>query len=467
MKMSIFSDLNQPAPIPQLCKKKTISKLMYLVWESRDDLQQAFDLKTTQGQENLHTWFNIHFEKEYGNLPNAYVDNNKKWYSCISRYFSSPPKIKASNQAIEGTNLIGYAHAELGLGEHVRQTAAAFTTAQSPFGIINFNKGLKHRQNDVSVNDNVINSSEYPVNLLHINPDKLLQLYFDLGEDFFTGKYNIGYWVWELAICPEPWIKLSELVDEIWASTRFVQEIFESVTSKPVIYMPQCVTLPTIPAYTKANFGIPSESFAFLYTFDFYSFIDRKNPFAAIIAFKEAFNQSKSDVCLVIKAMNADKENQHWLKMQELIADDKRIIVINETMNREEILGLFSVCDSFVSLHRSEGFGRGIAEAMYLGKPVIVTNYSGNVDFTNHNNACPVDYQLIPVEKGQYFFAENQVWAEPDTNHAAWYMSKLVNDQAYRTTIAQEGQKFILENYNPMITGKLYHNRIKEIANMQ
>jgi glycosyltransferase involved in cell wall biosynthesis len=124
---------------------------------------------------------------------------------------------------------------------------------------------------------------------------------------------------------------------------------------------------------------------------------------------------------------------------------------------------LIDSCNSFVSLHRSEGFGRGPAEAMLLGKPVIVTNYSGNTDFTRPDNSCLVDYCLIPVRAGQYVFEEGQVWADVDIEHAAWHMKRLSEETTYATEIALRGQEFIREKFNSFVIGEIYARRLQEL----
>ena len=185
--------------------------------------------------------------------------------------------------------------------------------------------------------------------------------------------------------------------------------------------------------------------------------------FSAVQGPWKAFSASSKKVGLVLKVMNGDEKDSKWKQMMELIGMDDRIFVINKTLNRKEVLALFETCNSFVSLHRSEGFGRGPAEAMFLGKPVIVTNYSGNIDFTRSDNACIVDYKLVPVKKGQYTSAEGQVWAEADIEHAAWYMQKLVNDSFYASDIGGKGRFTIHTEFSPSVIGKKYNQRLKKI----
>ena len=254
------------------------------------------------------------------------------------------------------------------------------------------------------------------------------------------------------------------MVDEIWAPSRFIQRAFSQRADIPVEYMPLCVVLPHFKTLDRSYFGLSHRAFVFLYTFDFFSYLDRKNPFGAIRAFKRAFPDTRADACLVLKVMNGDEQSPLWSIMTQLIDEDPRIVIINQTLSRSEVLALFDTCDCFISLHRSEGFGRGPAEAMYLGKPVIVTNYSGNTDFTLMDNSCLVDFKLIPVEDGQYPFHSGQEWADADIEHAAWYMKKLFGDKNYAQDLGARGKVYIRQNFNQQIIGAKYESRLKRLG---
>jgi len=165
--------------------------------------------------------------------------------------------------------------------------------------------------------------------------------------------------------------------------------------------------------------------FGFWCSFDLKSYLDRKNPIGALKAFKKFHESSPySDTIFVIKINNAtDKPNDYQRFIEELNDLELpagKFIIIDTILKDNEIKNLVRCCDSFVSLHRSEGFGKGMAEAMFFGKPVIATNYSGNLNFMNSSNSCLVNYNLISVKEGSYPYAQNQVWAEPDIEHAAW-----------------------------------------------
>jgi len=496
--------LHSTADVPQLIDGGLITNLMHLIWLSRKDLQIAFDISTKKGQEGFLAWYQVSVMREYGIRPevaqqresimrteSAIRNFGKRlpapirklgkelWMRLLARAArnvarnadllgkSAKHELGAAKttgaDGMPGANLIGYAHAELGMGEHVRMTAAALDATDVTFCVLNFDVGVPSRKLASLDHGEITTDNEYSVNVFHINADQMLAAYCHLGHGFFANRYNIGYWAWELSKCPEASVPVIEMVDEIWAPSRFIQAAFSEKTGKPVEYMPLCVTLQPFQVRRRIEFGLPENHFLFLFAFDFLSYVERKNPFAVIRAFQVAFPDRSSRVGLVIKVMNGDLKSTQWRRMMNLIDNDKRIHIINKTMSRSDVLALIDSCDSFVSLHRSEGFGRGPAEAMLLGKPVIVTNYSGNTDFTRPDNSCLVDYRLIPVETGQYMFEDGQVWADPDVEHAAWHMRRLVANPAAAAEIGLRGKEFISANFNQSVIGRIYARRLKDI----
>jgi glycosyltransferase involved in cell wall biosynthesis len=310
----------------------------------------------------------------------------------------------------------------------------------------------------------MVDRNRHRANVFHVNADQMLATYCALGSDFFNSRYNIGYWAWELSKWPADWVPTLDMVDEIWAPSRFIRDCLKTVTDKPVVHMPLCVELPHFGRRSRSHFGLPEGDCLFLYTFDFHSYIDRKNPLAAVRAFKRAFPSGKEKAGLVLKIMKGDPESPKWQEMIEAIDHDPRIYVINQMMSRADVLALLDSCDCFLSLHRSEGFGRGPAEAMYLGKAVIATNYSGNVDFTRPGASLLVDYQLVPVKPGEYVCGEGQVWADPDVDHAARQMLLVQQGSAEVQEIAARGQEVILTEFSNAAVGRNMRKRLTEIG---
>jgi glycosyltransferase involved in cell wall biosynthesis len=362
-----------------------------------------------------------------------------------------------------GSNLIGRANADLGMGELVRMAATALHRAQTPHGIINFTVGVTHTQHARAEGSTYLPSPSFRSNIFLMNVDQMWLVYEHLGSATFRNRYNIGYFPWELARCPPEFYFGLQLVDEIWAPSTFVRDSFSRYFHRPVLHMPECVELPAISQRDRSAFAIPRDTYAFLCMFDCKSYMCRKNPQAAIKAFQRAFNHNDA-VRLVLKIMNADRESDYYRELQLFARSDHRILLIDQNYSRAEVLALISVCDALVSLHRSEGFGRAPAEAMYLGKPVVVTNYSGNTDFTRDDNSCLVNYHLVPVGSTGYPYAKGQVWAEPDVAHAAFHMKRLAESSTLSRTIGLAGQKTIHEEFNPVVVGARYRDRLAQLG---
>ncbi len=367
------------------------------------------------------------------------------------------PAVHASHPDLPfGVNLIGYARGQLGIGEDVRMAALAMQAAGIPFSVYNVEPGCEVCQGDDSVASLIADRLPYAINLLCTTGMETARLAAVEGSALFDGRRTIGYWPWELPEWPDEWHHAYELVDEVWASSRYTYEAFAKSSPKPVRHMPMAVSVAATAGLCRRDFGLPDGRFLYVFSFDFLSSFSRKNPQACVQAFKEAFPLSGEPVGLVIKTMRATLRNPVWQALLEEARADRRITIINETLSRGAVLDLYRACDAFVSLHRAEGFGRGIAEAMLLGKPVIVTGFSGNMDFTTPGTAALVDHRLRPLAPQEYPFAEGQLWAEPDVTHAAWWMRRMIEDGRLRQRLAEQGQKLTEVTYAPAAVGAGY-----------
>lgn len=301
-------------------------------------------------------------------------------------------------------------------------------------------------------------------NLFCLNADEMETALAYLGPQFFSASYNIGCWAWELSGFPDIWDKSFDYVHEVWAPSRFVQEAISKKAPVPVICMPQVVEPGPADPRIARLLGVPEDKFSFLFFFDFSSYIARKNPWAVIKAFELAFSGSNA-VCLVIKTSGMQQRPREFHEFSNQISRLKLpVVLIDRLLSDAQMKGLISGCDVFVSLHRSEGFGRGLAEAMYYGRPTIGTAYSGNTDFSNQGNSCLVDYTLVPVEEGAYPFGKQQIWAEPDIEHAAWWMQRLQREQALREKIGRAAHESIRHTHGAHAVGVRIANRLKKVG---
>ena len=370
-----------------------------------------------------------------------------------------------------GVNLYGYAKGELGIREDVRLAAAALRTQEIPFSIINVEPGKEISQEDHSVHEWIEKKPTYAINLLCITGVEQARMVCERGVGMLGDRYNIGLSPWELPHWPASCQHTYGAVDEIWGISHFTAKAF-ATAPLPVRAMSLPVKVGEVAPDGRREFGLPEKAYLFVFSFDIHSSISRKNPEGVIRAFQKAFPRESSDeVGLVIKvnvaASRIQKMNfleridfylnkQHsWNGVKRMTAADPRIHIIEESMRRPRVMALYNACDCYVSLHRAEGFGRGIAEAMLLGKQVITTGFSGNMDFCSEPRVALVRHKLRALERGEYYWGDGQVWAEPDINHAAELMREI--RERPRDT-SNPGHDF-----SPEAVGRMYAQRLKEI----
>lgn len=364
--------------------------------------------------------------------------------------------------------LIGHPYGILGVGENLRAIAVALDAGNIPFNILDAFGADRDDSllQDFRYKDRLTTARQpAPINIFCLNANEMDMVLSHQGPDLFKNATNIACWMWELAEFPKQWCGNFRYVQEIWAQSRFVQESISKKSPVPVIWMPQVVEPGLADPEIAKALGVPDDCFTFLFFFDFTSFIARKNPMAVIEAFRLAFDSNDHlRVALVVKMNGIDKCPADYQRfISEFENSDQRVIFIDKVLSSREIKGLIAGCDVFVSLHRSEGFGRGIAEAMYYGKPTIVTAYSGNMDFTNPLNSCLVDYTLVPVRKGEYPFWERQVWAKPDIHHAAAWMRRLYEDKALYEALGKRASESIRASNGADVVGRRMSRRIREL----
>ena len=334
-----------------------------------------------------------------------------------------------------GINFIGYAHGELGLGQAMRSLVLCTQSASIPFVVRKFKASIPSRQSNDELSSCFSEYCQHPINIICVNPDKLhfLPNWINYGE--WAKTYNIGYWFWELENFPKKWQYATHIVDEIWVATEYMANAMRK-SGKKVVKIPFPLEFDTpIASINKDYFGIDCNKFTFLFSYDFLSSIERKNPQGVIKAFKKAFPSGKDSVRLIIKTMNAATHSTELKKLLILINSDPRIEVRDSYLSQAEMRGLIRSSDCYISLHRAEGLGLGLAEAMYMGRPTIATAYSGNLEFMNNSNSLLVPYHLVPIAKGEYPNGDGELWAEPNIDEAALAMRKIVDDLDFRQNL--------------------------------
>lgn len=335
-----------------------------------------------------------------------------------------------------GVNLFGFLRGEFGLGEGARLYSRALIQGGFKVALNDINLEVAHGWNDRSMDPWITDQAPYSNTIIFVNPDFLAPVLEKIGSERLAGHRIIACWFWELEIIPQAWLPVFDMVDEIIVASTFVEMAFRKVTDKPILRVPLPLWAVPDSGLQRGDFGLEAGKFIFLCTFDFHSSIERKNPFGAISAFKLAFPAGRDDVRLLIKSSGGEQAPEQLRRLLDAVADDPRILVRNDLIARAHVQALQRCCDAYVSLHRAEGFGLGIAECMALGKPVIATGWSGNMDFMDVENSVPVDYVLSPIAPGDYPHSEGGRWADPDENSAAAAMVRLVDEPYFASKLS-------------------------------
>lgn len=388
--------------------------------------------------------------------------------SATIRAFGVPmdldlPKIEnlqVQTESANGINVFGYLNAELGVGEAGRLAVKALRAANVPVSTISYSKTVS-RQNLEFASDNVV---RYRPILMAVNADQVEQCRNDLGNKAMDNRYVIGQWFWELEELPEKYVRSFEFVDELWAPTKFIADCLRAKApgGLPIRHMPLPLVTPNVaPGFGREQIGVGSQ-FMFLFTFDFFSVAKRKNPFGVIDAYRRAFPFEDESV-LVLKTINGQHRLNDLEKLRWHARKRSDILIIDEYMEQEQVAGLMASADAYVSLHRSEGLGLTMAEAMLLGTPVIGTGYSGNLDFMTEENSMLVPWKRCKVGTGADAYSPDSFWAEPSLEQAAIAMRTLFEDREFATDLGNRARTDLLTRFSPEETGARMKNRLEEI----
>lgn len=364
-------------------------------------------------------------------------------------------------------NLVAYIRAEMGLGTAARGLALAMEAGGVPFNVINFEDGNAALHRDTTWRHRETGgASTHDVTIVAINPDNIFNADLKVRKKLLKDSYTIAYWFWELPEIPDQWLPAFSLVDEVWAASRFVQDSISLKSPVPVFRVPVPIRLGATDGFSRESFQLPNRQFLFLSMSDAHSYLERKNPLGAVRAFQKAFTHDDTGVGLILKINNADgihADREGMARVREEISGWQNIYLMERSITRAEIDSLLAVCDCYVSLHRAEGYGLGPAEAMSLGKPAILTNWSGNTDYMTPHNSAGINYRLIPVGKQYGPYHPSQLWADPDLEQAADWMRRLSRDAELASSIGRLARETISTAFSPESVGRLIRHRLKYI----
>ena len=361
------------------------------------------------------------------------------------------PRPSAPSPLPLGLNVAGFFKGEYGIGESSRAFGQAAQDSGLPCALLNIHS-KDHRNLDESMGP-FSERNPYRVNLMTFSFDYARRFFKDRGPRFFRDRYNIALWYWELEQFPARWHSNFDFYDEIWAPTDFCRDSFAAVSPVPV----RKITYPLrvvedAPATERARFGLQESSTVFLFTFDHHSVLARKNPLGVIEAFRRAFAPSE-DVVLVVKSINAAHDPRGQALIRQAMTG-LNVLHLESHQTGDEMTALIASCDCYVSLHRSEGLGLGMAQAMSLGKPVIATGYSGNLEFMNTGNSLLVNYDLVELSEDYGPYEKGNTWAEPDIGHAAELMRWVDDHVDEAARLGARARQEVRQTLSPATTAR-------------
>jgi glycosyltransferase involved in cell wall biosynthesis len=373
-----------------------------------------------------------------------------------------------------GVNVIGDFAATTGLMEAGRRLVHSLLDAGVPVSLEPHASGASRSSSRMTPEIAVLPQGRtHPIDLLLLNVNEMAAVPEAWLREPSPPHYVIGAWFWELSGLPDEIAEQAVRVDEIWVASAFVRDTFRGIARKPVTVIPPTIDVPVSEGFDATHFGIRPDAVVYFFNFDALSTAARKNPWGVIDAYCSAFTAEERarDVQLVMKVHNLERARALAVPLSRAVARADGLLM-NVELRRGEMNGLLDRADVYVSLHRSEGFGLGLAEAMSLGTPVIATAYSGNLDFTTPENSCLVGYSMrrvttedhVHYPEAERNYRSGLVWADPDVELAAKWMRLLYERPELREEIGARGAETIRAQYSSANQVAAITTRLDEIA---
>jgi len=418
------------------------------IWSERPDLRFAFPHLESVDAKRFLDWVRRQGIREH-NIPPSLVPPTISELRTPAAHRKNLPR---------GVNVYGYAFAESGTGQIVRSAVAALAAEGIPYAVVPFTRTVSRQQREFR--DLGAAAPLFDTNLICVNADQVPLFFESMRGQLLPAARNIGLWAWEVEDFPSSMAGSERPFDEVWGISSFTAAALARCLTKPVRAFPLPVVVPEVRRRTRAELGMP-DGFLFLLCFDYDSVFRRKNPLAVVAAFRQAF-PDPAGVVLYIKTTNAERHAAEAEALRAAVVGCPNIVIRDAYVTSDDYFSMLDTCDCYVSLHRSEGFGLTVAEAMALGKPVITTAYAATREFANATNSFPVSARIVPVGGGAPPYPPHSRWADPDVAAAAEQMARVYNDRGAAAAAAARARNDIESLHSPSARGPLLRRLLDE-----
>lgn len=297
--------------------------------------------------------------------------------------------------------------------------------------------------------------AKHGIVILQLNAPEVIAGLLHIGLSRNHDWYIVGYWAWELPTFPRGWDIAFQYISELWAISSYTKSALEKHRAAPSIHaIPHSIVVPDTVQPDRAAFGLSEDETIFLTMADSMSSLERKNPFGAIAAFRAAFKEGEP-TRLIVKTRNLVTNPDAHKALFDSIGGDKRVTVVDQSLSDDARWKLLASCDAMVSLHRAEGFGLPIAEAMAIGKPVITTGWSGNCDFVSDDTAFVIQAELVKLRDQFRRYRDPRAhWAEPSLKQATHAIRMVFADPAGAALMGERARVAIAKQLSPLAVGR-------------
>ena len=437
-----------------------VTRLMRSLWQRYPALHTQLSLSDPARVQELVRWYLDYPRRAFGFDPRLIEPVAAR----VGRRPPARPAPVAEAGRAEAC-VIGYLRAASGTGEVGRRTLRAL--ADTGLGVegVDVALNVQSARDDRGCEALLTERGTGRVQVFaNVNADQLPLVLEHLRDRLRPDAYRVAMPAWELEEFPDAWLPAFEGVDEVWAQSAWVQASLARKLDKPVLRMPVALALDSVAPVRRAEYGLPQDRFLFLFAFDALSYPERKNPWGVLDAFRRMRRALPGRAGLVLKTMNGAARPDLLAALRNEAAGDPDVIWLDASLGRAEASGLLAACDAVVSLHRAEGLGLLVAEAMAQGLPVIATDYSATTELVRPDTGYPVGFRLVPVPPGAYPMGEGQQWADPDVDHAAWLMRRVVLDPAAAASRAAAARRRLDTGYGAGAVAAGLRARLAELG---